>query len=74
MIEVGEYCRTREGFIAKLEKMEDSDTSPYGDERISLWHEDYYGGYEEPHIIVKHSKNIIDLIEVRRLCEWRKSK
>ncbi len=24
--------------------------------------------------IAKHSKNIIDLIEVRRLCQWKRSK
>ena len=32
-----------------------------------------YNCYALPDQFVAHSKNIIDLIEARRLCKWRKS-
>ena len=74
MIEVGELIRTKDGFIAKLEDVEDIDEDMHGNKRISLWAEDFGGCYQEPHIIEKHSFNIIDLIEVRRLCKWRRNR
>ncbi len=65
-IKVGEYVRTKEGYIDKIVIAENED--------------DMYAGESNPQYldytsedIVKHSKNIIDLIEVRRLCEWRES-
>lgn len=65
-IEVGDYVRTKEGEIHKVIKIIEDD----GD-----W--DYYCcgnnvGYFAMDI-AKHSKNIIDLIEKRRLCKWRTS-
>lgn len=56
-IEVGEHIRTTYGGIYKIEDEEESD----------VLRDMFYGN------ITKHSKNIIDLIEVRRLCEWRKN-
>lgn len=53
-IEVGEYVRTRNGIIFK--------TTEY-------WVEEY-NKEPEAYTILKHSSNIIDLIEERRLCEW----
>ena len=53
MIEVGEYVRNDKGVIIKI-------TSP----RDIGYLEEGYPGFEKS--IVKHSKNIIDLIEVRR--------
>lgn len=66
-IEIGEYIRTNNGIIGKLIKIErdDIDTS-------LKWYV-FNDGKNERYInkpyIVKHSKNIIDLIEERRLCE-----
>lgn len=60
-IEVGEYCRTKTGNITKVVKVKDT----------VIWTDDFidvYGRYNEGIIektdIVKHSNNIIDLIEV----------
>lgn len=61
-IEVGEYIRTEEGYILEntikahkniIEKLVEEDR-------------EYKNKFGK---IVKHSKNIIDLIEVRRLCK-----
>ena len=65
-IEVGEYVRTKEGEIHKVIKIIEDD----GD-----W--DYYccennAGYFTMDI-AKHSKQLIDLIEVRRFCKWIQS-
>lgn len=77
MIEVGEYVRTKQGKIAKL--IEVSKNNYY-------WFDNWiykesgipYQGFRiedaERIRIVKHSKNIIDLIEVRRFCKWLSSK
>ena len=64
MIEVGEYVRTKKGKIDKVTN--DNCYMPqYIECKKSLL-------YKED--IIKHSKNIIDLIEVRRLCKWLSSK
>ena len=59
-IEVGEWVRLKDGRIRQFKQyVNDVDvelTRPYNTAKV----ED----------IVNHSKNIIDLIEVRRLCEW----
>lgn len=65
-IEVGEYVRTKEGELHKVIKIIEDD----GD-----W--DYYCcennvGYFAMDI-ANHSKQLIDLIEKRRLCKWRTS-
>lgn len=60
-IEVGEYVRTERGVIYKYTEEEKEDIM-LQDFRLC-----------NDGKIVKHSFNIIDLIEERRLCEWRKS-
>lgn len=59
-IKVGEYVRLKNGIIRKFKKYVNNEdielTRPYNTCKIKE--------------IVKHSKNIIDVIEVRRLCEW----
>ena len=58
-IEVGEYVRTNDGIIAKLVRIErdDIDTS-------LKWYVLSNEHYINKPYIVKHSKNVIDLIEV----------
>ena len=55
-IEVGEYVRLQRGDIFKIDE---NTANYYNSNKKYITNE-----------IVKHSKNIIDLIEVRRLCEW----
>ena len=68
-IKVGDYLRTNDGEMGKLIRIEreDIDTSlkwyVFSDEKNERY-------INKPYI-VKHSKNIIDLIEVRRLCKRR---
>lgn len=69
MIEVGEYVRTRDGQIVKLENNEEfyEDSVDVGIGIIpavdGIWIDKEYLDYIEKEKIVKHSKNIIDLIE-----------
>ncbi len=58
MIEVGEYVRTKTGNIGKIENIE------YVNIDIDWIECDSYGCSCIPEHIKKHSKNIIDLIEV----------
>ena len=64
-IKVGDYCRTKDGIHKITEIKEDT---------LDTWAMKYYrydnnmGDFESE--ILKHSPNIIDLIEKRRLCEW----
>lgn len=73
-IKVGEYVRTDNGEIHKVEDIEDLRIH-IETEKIMFrnWVEDYYGCHKEVRFIVKHSSNIIDIIEERRLCKWKKS-
>lgn len=57
-IEVGYYIRSYSGSIGKVTNIEGNFL--YENENLICF---------EPHV-VKISKNIIDLIEVRRLCKW----
>lgn len=59
-VEVGEYVRTNIGSIGKVIKVLRN--------RIFL---DCLGYAVIKKDIVKHSKQLIDLIEVRRLCKWK---
>ena len=83
-IKVGEYVRTKNGEIHKVEDIEDLRIH-IQTEKIMFrsWVEDYYGTHKEDRFIVKHSKNIIDLIEVgdyvngqevTEIKEWNSSK
>ena len=67
-IKVGEYVRTKKGIIGTLKSQELTYPEPSewildvnGKEVVIVECEDYP---------VKHGFNIIDLIEVRRLCKW----
>ena len=73
-IEIGEYVRTKDGIIAKLEDIQEQDEAYWFDRIIYRRYDeviDFLTTEELPKYIVKHSKNIIDLTEERRLCEWR---
>lgn len=69
MLEVGEYVRIRDGQIVKLENNEEfyEDSVDVGIGIIpavdGIWIDKEYLNYIEKEEIVKHSKNIIDLIE-----------
>ena len=64
VIEAGEYVRTENGKIDKVVS--------------NNYHMEKYIEAEKGFIfcnsIVKHSKQLIDLIEIRRYCKWKKSK
>ena len=67
-IEIGEYVRTKDGIIDKVESYSIG---------CCVWHCKKGMCIDEcncigTHLkdIVKHSKQLIDLIEVRRLCKW----
>lgn len=64
MLEVGEYVRLKDGKIRKVE------TIKTGKRNTAITSETLVNGKFKLENIIKHSKNIIDLIEVRRLCEW----
>lgn len=69
-IKVGDYIRTKDGTITKIEDIEfEIKTNMFG----QILHEVFIEGYRYYEVIVKHSPNIIDLIEVRRLCKWTKN-
>ena len=66
-IKVGEYIRTKNGVIAKLEYIHNKDKVCWFDKVIySRYGEeiDFLTTEELPKYVVSHSKNIIDLIEV----------
>lgn len=70
-IEVGEYIRTKKGNIFKITKITKTSYGCCGitdNEHISTFTIGKGGNAEIK--IKKHSKNIIDLIEARRLCKW----
>ena len=67
-IKVGEYVRTKSGDIGIFQN--------YAEEGAFQWFEMIQMGtlYTLPIVaITKHSPNITDLIEVRRLCKWKTS-
>lgn len=61
-IKVGDYVRTNRGYIYKIKRIRKSDISR--EVYIVRAHGDNYSFYLRKENIVKHSKNIIDLIEV----------
>lgn len=64
-ININEYVRTDNGEIHKVEDIEDLRIH-IKTEKIMFrsWVDDYYGSHKEDRFIVKHSQNIIDLIEI----------
>lgn len=74
-IEVNEFVRTRNGIIRKI--TEKYQFNEYGRFWFSIKENkktencnEYSMDIINEKDIVKHSNNIIDLIEERRLCEW----
>lgn len=63
-IEVGEYVRTRNG---KIRKVKDTVAQYYITDRLNILDNNQF----EKEDIVKHSKNIIDLIEETDIVEYR---
>ena len=63
-LKFNEYCRTKLGEIFKVVRINELDRNIVYDK---------YGASYYRENITKHSKNIIDLIEERRLCEWLQS-
>lgn len=71
-IKVGEYVRTKRQGISKIRYINDNrPINKYSGEtnRYDNDGDEYFMPIKTTEI-TKHSKNIIDLIEVRRLCEW----
>ena len=73
-IEVGEYGRTNYGKIIKFAWLQYSNGKK-DESKVILINKDtvsndfYYFHIGES--IVKHSKQLIDLVEVRRFCKWK---
>jgi len=72
-IKVGEYGRTNLGRIFIFAWLEYKE-GKRDESKVMLGNgetfENKFYYFEKNEKIVKHSKNIIDLIKVRRLCEW----
>ena len=74
-IKVGDWIRTNWGHIGKLKRIEldKNDKSlkwyvfDHKEFEINIIKEEYIN---KPYI-VKHSSNLIDIIEERRLCKWK---
>lgn len=65
VVEVGEYIRTDDGIIAKVNNIDELRIDIPTDRAVyRIWVDDYYGNHKEDRFIKSHSKNIIDLIEV----------
>ena len=70
MIGVGEYVRTKKG-IFKILGIKTVQTKMNGNHDLAYLIDDCPLMYIIDNNFIKHSKNIIDLIEKRRLCEWK---
>ena len=66
-IKVGEYIRSKDGYIGKVQKLKPD--FEYNQNYL-ICEKDNVMASNYTENIAKHSPNIIDLIEVRRLCEW----
>ena len=73
MFEVGEYVRTKRG-IAKVLEVKTVQPKMYGKHDVVYLIDKCPRMYISDAEFIKHSKNIIDLIEVRRFCKWLSSK
>lgn len=82
-INVGEYVRTRKGIVGRLRGQYTYKNGGVEYPEPQEWVIDRFNNKKNYYVtneadvdfdeIIKHSKNIIDLIEERRLCKWRKS-
>ena len=69
-IEVGEYVRTKRG-ISKVLEVKTVQTKMHGKHDIVYLIDKWPRMYITETGFIKHSKNIKDLIEVRRFCKWK---
>lgn len=69
-IKVGEYTRNEDGYIEKVDSF-DKLTNIYKDEEgiLRKWEGEDVWGNEYSSIIVKHSPNLIDIIEDNDFCK-----
>lgn len=70
-IEINEYVRTGDGIIDKVERFSVGCCVWHCENGMCIDECNCIGTHLEN--IVKHSKQLIDLIEVRRLCKWNAS-
>ena len=70
-IKVGEYVRTKRG-IAKVLEVKTVQPKMYGQHDVAYKIDKCPKMYVTETAFIKHNPNIINLIEVRRLCEFRK--
>ncbi len=74
-IEIGEYVRTKDGRIAQIKSIDYEAgiyrfdaviyINEFGMRNDVIFNNEYF-----ERTIAKHSRNLIDLVEVRRYCEW----
>lgn len=69
-IKVGDFIRSNDGYIGKITSIRQNSKR----ECDTYYSCDNCMASEFYERIKKHSKHIIDVIEVRRLCEWKRSK
>ena len=71
-IKVGEYTRNEDGYIEKIDSFNKL-INIYKDEKGNLrkWEGEDVWGNEYSSLIVKHSPNLIDIIEERRCIDYR---
>ena len=78
-IEIGEYVRTKDGRIAQIKNI-DYEADIYRFDRtiyindFGMKNDVLYNNEMFKKVVAKHSKQLIDIIEVRRFCKWNRSK
>ena len=76
-IKVNEYARLQNGVIGTVIEIKTVSTNMRGEHvyAYKLGKTKKYNSYwVEDYAIVKHSPNLIDIIEERRLCKWRNNR
>lgn len=78
-IEIGEYVRTKDGRIAQIKNI-DYEADIYRFDRtiyindFGMKNDVLYNNEMFKKVVAKHSKQPINIIEVRRFCKWKRSK